>query len=151
MYKIDDLDRKNTKNLWMRSITVYCPKPLLKEGNLPVTVSVDKSKRFKKAGSEEVDKVRAAMYGIEVPNLAGGTAVMNTNHHLSKPVLIGEIQQDGQFDIVWQTEGEVKGDAWTDFLPESKVLISDWTAPIHCGNYNTITKTCGGPALASEE
>lgn len=52
MYKIDELDRKNTKNLWMRSITVYCPKPLLKEGDLPVTVSVDKSKRFKKSGSE---------------------------------------------------------------------------------------------------
>ena len=104
-----------------------------------------------KAGSEDVDKVRAAMYGIEVPNLAGGTAVMNTNHHLSKPVLIGEIQEDGQFDIVWKTDGEVKGDAWTDFLPESKVLISDWTAPVSCGNYNTLTKTCGGPALASEE
>ncbi len=104
-----------------------------------------------KAGSEDVDKVRSAMYGIKVPNLTGGTAVMNTNHHLSKPVLIGEIQEDGQFDIVWQTEGEVVGDAWTDFLPESKVLISDWTAPISCGNFNTVTKTCGGPALASEE
>lgn len=104
-----------------------------------------------KAGSEDVDKVRSAMYGIEVPNLAGGTAVMNTNHHLSKPVLIGEIQEDGQFDIVWSTEGEVKGDAWTDYLPESKVLISDWTAPVNCGNYNTVTKTCGSTTLASEE
>jgi urea transport system substrate-binding protein len=105
----------------------------------------------KKAGSEDVDKVRSAMYGITMPNLSGGTAVMNTNHHLSKPVLIGEIQEDGQFDIVWKTDGEVKGDAWTDFLPESKVLISDWTAPINCGNYNTVTKTCGGPVVASEE
>jgi urea transport system substrate-binding protein len=104
-----------------------------------------------KAGSEDVDKVRAAMYGIKVPNLTGGTAVMNTNHHLSKPVLIGEIQEDGQFDIVWKTDGIVKGDAWTDFLPESKVLISDWTAPINCGNYNTVTKTCGAEAIASEE
>jgi urea transport system substrate-binding protein len=104
-----------------------------------------------KAGSENVDKVRSAMYGMTVPNLSGGTAVMNTNHHLSKPVLIGEIQEDGQFDIVWQTDGEVKGDAWTDFLPESKVLISDWTAPINCGNFNTVTKSCGAPALASEE
>ena len=104
-----------------------------------------------KAGSEDVDKVRAAMYGMKVPNLSGGTAIMNTNHHLSKPVLIGEIQEDGQFDIVWQTDGVVKGDAWTDFLPESKVLISDWTAPLNCGNYNTVTKTCGAPALASEE
>jgi len=109
------------------------------------------AKAVEKAGSEDVDKVRAAMYGLKVPNLAGGTAVMNTNHHLSKPVLIGEIQEDGQFDIVWQTEGEVKGDAWTDFLPESKVLISDWTAPINCGNYNTLTKTCGAQTIASEE
>jgi urea transport system substrate-binding protein len=104
-----------------------------------------------KAGSEDVDKVRAAMYGIKVPNLTGGTAVMNTNHHLSKPVLIGEIQEDGQFDIVWKTDGIVKGDAWTDFLPESKVLISDWTAPINCGNYNTVTKACGAEAIASGE
>jgi urea transport system substrate-binding protein len=104
-----------------------------------------------KAGSEDVDKVRAAMYGMKVPNLTGGTAIMNTNHHLSKPVLIGEIQEDGQFDIVWQTDGEVKGDAWTDFLPESKVLISDWTAPISCGNFNTVTKTCGAQTIASEE
>ena len=103
------------------------------------------------AGSEDVDKVRAAMYGLKVPNLSGGTAVMNTNHHLSKPVLIGEIQEDGQFDIVWQTDGVVKGDAWTDFLPESKVLISDWTAPISCGNFNTVTKTCGSQTIASEE
>ncbi|MEK9711606.1 MAG: urea ABC transporter substrate-binding protein [Thalassolituus sp.] len=108
------------------------------------------AKAVEKAGSEDVDKVRAAMYGIEVPNLTGGTAVMNENHHLSKPVLIGEIQEDGQFEIVWATDAEVKGDAWTDFLPESANLISDWTAPINCGNYNTVTKSCGG-AVATEE
>ena len=89
------------------------------------------------------------MIGIEVPNLTGGTAVMNENHHLSKPVLIGEIQEDGQFEIVWATDAEVKGDAWTDFLPESKNLISDWTSPVNCGNYNTVTKSCGG-AVAGE-
>ena len=61
------------------------------------------------------------MYGQEFPNLTGGTAVMLPNHHLAKPVLIGEIQEDGQFDIISQTE-EVPGDAWTDFLPESAVL-----------------------------
>ncbi len=98
-----------------------------------------------KAGTTEVDKVRPAMYGIEVPNLTGGTAVMNTNHHLSKPVLIGEIQDDGQFEIVWQTEDVVKGDAWTDFLPESALIVSDWADPaINCGNFNTETKKCSG-------
>jgi len=86
------------------------------------------------AGSADVDAVRQAMYGQKVANLTGGTAVMNTNHHLSKPVLIGEIQEDGQFDIVWQTEGEVKGDAWSDFLPESAKLTADWTFPWVCGN-----------------
>jgi len=98
-----------------------------------------------KVGSTEVDKVRPAMYGLSLPNLTGGTAVMNSNHHLSKPVLIGEIQDDGQFEIVWQTEGEVVGDAWTDFLPESAVIVSDWADPaINCGNYNTETKKCSG-------
>jgi urea transport system substrate-binding protein len=66
--------------------------------------------------------------------------MMLPNHHLAKPVLIGEIQEDGQFDIISQTE-EVAGDAWTDFLPESKVLVSDWKE-LKCGMYNTATKTC---------
>ncbi len=109
------------------------------------------AKAVTKAGSVDVDKVRPAMYGLKVPNLTGGTAVMNTNHHLSKPVLIGEIQEDGQFDIVWKTDGVVKGDAWTDFLPESKNLMSDWAAPISCGNYNTVSKTCAGSEVAGQQ
>lgn len=103
------------------------------------------AKAVEKAGSTEVDKVRPAMYGMTVPNLTGGTAKMLSNHHLTKPVLIGEIQEDGQFETVWRTEGDVPGDAWTDFLPESAKLISDWQdEKIMCGNYNTETKTCSG-------
>lgn len=97
-----------------------------------------------KAGTTDVDAVEQAMIGQTTPNLTGGIAVMNKNHHLSKPVLIGEIQDDGQFEVVWETDGVVAGDAWSDFLPGSKDLISDWTAPIKCGNYNTKTKTCSG-------
>ncbi len=92
------------------------------------------------AGTTEVDAVRTAMYGQEFPNLTGGTAVMLPNHHLAKPVLIGEITADGQFDIISQTK-EVPGDAWTDFLPASKVLTSDWK-DLGCGMYNIETKTC---------
>jgi urea transport system substrate-binding protein len=92
------------------------------------------------AGSTDVDAVRARMYGQEFPNLTGGTALMGVNHHLSKPVLIGEIMADGQFDIISQTK-EVPGDAWTDYLPESAVLMSDWK-DLGCGMYNTVTKTC---------
>ncbi|MFY0663491.1 MAG: urea ABC transporter substrate-binding protein [Natronospirillum sp.] len=97
-----------------------------------------------KAGTTDVDAVREAMYGIVVPNLTGGYAVMNTNHHLTKPVLIGEIQADGQFQTVWQTRGGVIGDAWTDFLPESAKIVADWSAPISCGNYNIETSVCSG-------
>ena len=92
------------------------------------------------AGTTDVDAVRAAMYGQEFPNLTGGTAVMLPNHHLAKPVLIGEIQDDGQFDIISQT-GEVPGDAWTDFLPDSAVLKADW-AELGCGMFNTETESC---------
>jgi urea transport system substrate-binding protein len=85
------------------------------------------------AGTTDVDAVRQAMYGQQVPNLTGGIAVMNTNHHLSKPVLIGEILEDGQFDVVWQTDDVVVGDAWSDYIPESAVLTADWTWPWVCG------------------
>jgi urea transport system substrate-binding protein len=88
----------------------------------------------KQAGTTDVDAVRQAMYGQKVKNLTGGMSVMNTNHHLSKPVLIGEVQADGQFDTVWSTDGLVKGDAWSDFIPESKKLTADWTYPWVCGN-----------------
>jgi urea transport system substrate-binding protein len=99
-----------------------------------------------KAGSTEADAVIDNIVGLETPNLTGGTAKMLPNHHITKPVLIGEIQDDGQFFVVWETEDLVPGDAWSDYLPESKMLEADWTAPINCGNYNTETKTCGGSA-----
>ena len=92
------------------------------------------------AGTTDVDAVREAMYGLEVPNLTGGTAVMLPNHHLAKPVLIGEIEADGQFSIISQTD-PVAGDAWTDFLPESAVLVSDWPG-LECGMFNTETESC---------
>ncbi|PFG64223.1 amino acid/amide ABC transporter substrate-binding protein, HAAT family [Thioclava sp. ES.031] len=91
-------------------------------------------------GSTDVDEVIAAMPGQEFPNLTGSTAKMLPNHHLTKPVLIGEIMEDGQFDIISQTD-PVPGDAWTDFLPESAVLKSDWPG-LDCGMYNTETETC---------
>ncbi|MTE00157.1 urea ABC transporter substrate-binding protein [Paracoccus sp. YIM 132242] len=93
-----------------------------------------------KAGTTDVDPVLDAIVGVEVPNLTGGTATVLPNHHLTKPVLIGEIREDGQFDIVSQTE-PVPGDAWTDFLPESAKLDADWPGK-DCGMFNTETNTC---------
>jgi len=95
------------------------------------------------AGTTDADAVIDAIVGLETPNLTGGVAKMLPNHHITKPVLIGEIQDDGQFFVVWETEDLVPGDAWSDFLPESAMLEADWTAPINCGNYNTETETCG--------
>jgi urea transport system substrate-binding protein len=92
------------------------------------------------AGTTDVDAVREAMWGQEFPNLTGGMAVMNANHHLSKPVLIGEIRADGQFDIISQTE-EVPGEAWSPFLSESASLTSDWQA-LGCGMFDTASETC---------
>jgi urea transport system substrate-binding protein len=92
------------------------------------------------AGTTDVDAVREKMWGQKFPNLTGGIAEMLPNHHLTKPVLIGEIRADGQFDIISQTE-PVPGDAWTDFLPESAVLESNWR-DLQCGMFNTQTNTC---------
>ena len=98
----------------------------------------------KKAGTTDPDAVGEAIIGVSVPNLSGGYATMMPNHHVTKPVLIGEVQKDGQFDIVWGTSGTVVGDEWSDYLPGSKDLISDWRKPLSCGNFNTATGKCGG-------
>ena len=100
-------------------------------------------KAVEKAGSTNVDEVLKAIVGISVPNLSGGKATLLPNHHITKPVLIGEIQDNGQFQIVWETPAEVPGDAWSKHLPESRDLIGDWTAPVNCGNYNIVTRKCG--------
>lgn len=100
-------------------------------------------KAVEKAKTTDVAKVSDAIIGLETPNLTGGTAKMLPNHHLTKPVFIGEIREDGQLDVVWQTKGEVAGDAWSDFLPGSKDIEADWVT-LKCGNYNTKTKKCSG-------
>ncbi|MEX2481596.1 MAG: urea ABC transporter substrate-binding protein [Gammaproteobacteria bacterium] len=101
-------------------------------------------KAVEAAGTTDSDAVQKAIIGVEAPNLSGGTSTMLPNHHITKPVLIGEIQEDGQFATVWQTEDLVPGDAWSDFLPDSKIIEADWTEPLNCGNYNTVTKKCSG-------
>ena len=97
-----------------------------------------------KAGTINPDAVIDSILGVSVPNLTGGYSTMMPNHHITKPVLIGEIQADGQFETVWETSGLVVGDEWSDFLPDSKDLISDWRAPLSCGNFNVATGKCGG-------
>jgi urea transport system substrate-binding protein len=100
-------------------------------------------KAVEKAKSTDPDKVIAALPGIEAPNLTGGVSKMLPNHHITKPVFIGEVRADGQFKVVWKTPGLVPGDAWSKNLEGSKDLIGDWVDK-KCGNFNTKTNKCGG-------
>jgi urea transport system substrate-binding protein len=100
-------------------------------------------KAVEKAGTTDPDKVIATLPGTEAPNLTGGMSKMMPNHHITKPVYIGEVRGDGQFDVVWETDDLVAGDAWSDFLPGSKDLEADWVK-LDCGNYNMASKKCGG-------
>src|SRR5277367_5259568 len=100
-------------------------------------------KAVEKAGTTDPEKVIAALPGIETPNLTGTMAKVLPNHHITKPVFIGEVRADGQFDVVWKSAGLVPGDAWSDYLPGSKDIEADWVK-LKCGNYNTVTKKCSG-------
>ena len=100
-------------------------------------------KAVEKAKTTEPDKVIAALPGIEQKNLTGGTAKMLPNHHISKPVFIGEVKESGQFDVVFKTDDLIPGEAWSKQLDGSRDLEADWVK-LNCGNYNTKTKKCGG-------
>ncbi len=101
-------------------------------------------KAVQKAGTVDQAKVIDAMIGVAVPNLSGGISTMMPNHHITKPVLIGEVKADGQFNTVWQTPGTVVANEWSPYLEGSKDLIADWRSPMSCGNFNVVTGKCGG-------
>ncbi len=100
-------------------------------------------KAVEKAGTTDPEKVIAALPGLQVPNLTGSIAKVLPNHHITKPVYIGEIRGDGQFDVVWKTDKAIPGEAWSQYLAGSKDIVADWVN-LKCGNYNTKTKVCSG-------
>lgn len=95
-----------------------------------------------KAKSIEPDKVIDAMVGVQVFSLSGAPYRMLPNHQVTKPVMIGTVREDGQFDVIWETDNVVPGDAWSDYIAETKDLTADWTAPVNCGRFNSKTKQC---------
>ncbi|HKM64201.1 MAG TPA: urea ABC transporter substrate-binding protein [Acidisphaera sp.] len=101
-------------------------------------------KAVEKAGTTDPDKVIDALIGVSVPNLSGGYAAMMPNHHITKPVLIGEIEDNGQFNIVTETPGLIVAQEWSPYLEGSRDLIADWRPPMSCGNFNVKTGKCGG-------
>ncbi|OVZ65593.1 MULTISPECIES: urea ABC transporter substrate-binding protein [unclassified Pigmentiphaga] len=70
-----------------------------------------------KAKSTDVDKVRAAMIGQKFAAPSGFTLEMDGNHHLRKPVMIGEVRADGQFNVVWRTKAPVRAQPWSPYIP----------------------------------
>ena len=87
------------------------------------------------AGTTNVDAVRQAIGGQTVKSPSGFEITMDAkNHHLHKPVVIGEIQEDGQFEVVWKTKGPISAEAWSPFIPDSAKKVADWTYPWVCGN-----------------
>ncbi|MEO7403791.1 MAG: transporter substrate-binding protein, partial [Burkholderiales bacterium] len=73
--------------------------------------AVEKAKTF------DIDKVIAAVGGQTFVGPSGFTVKMDEkNHHLHKPVFIGEVKADGQFNIVWQTKGPIKAQPWSLFI-----------------------------------
>jgi urea transport system substrate-binding protein len=85
------------------------------------------------AGTTDVNAVRQAMYGQRVRAPSGFEVVMNTNHLLSKPAMIGKLDASGSFDVVWRSISPIKASVWSRYLPESARRIADWTFPWVCG------------------
>ncbi|MDE5460381.1 urea ABC transporter substrate-binding protein [Bradyrhizobium sp. CSS354] len=85
------------------------------------------------AGTVEVNAVRQAMYGQRVKAPSGFEVVMNTNHHLSKPAMVGKINSAGTFDVVWRSISPIKPSVWSRYIPASARLTADWSFPWVCG------------------
>nr|WP_244567557.1 urea ABC transporter substrate-binding protein [Bradyrhizobium erythrophlei] len=85
------------------------------------------------AGTTDVDAVRQAMYGQRIKAPSGFDVVMNSNHHLSKPVMIGKINSSATLDVIWQSINPVRAEPWSRYLPDSAKRTADWTFPWVCG------------------
>src|SRR6478735_4688445 len=87
------------------------------------------------AGTTDVDAVRMAVGGQKVKSPSGFEIEMDAkNHHLHKPVFIAEVKGDGQFKVVWKTDGPIVAAPWSPYVPDSAKKVADWTFPWVCGN-----------------
>jgi len=103
----------------------YCEKNKLPGGHDRVTDDPIEAAYFgvhvwaaacEKAGSFDVDKVRAAVYGMKFDAPGGAKMMDEKNQHTWKPVYVGEIEKDGQFKIVWHSKGLVHPDSYSTYL-----------------------------------
>ena len=128
---------------FVKSFKAYCEKNSLPGGAKRVTddpmeaayIGVNIWRQaVEQAGSTNVDAVRQAIAGQHFLAPGGWVQMDEKNHHLKKPVIIGEILADGQFQEVWRTKGLVRAEPWSKFVKDSKEKISDWTWPNITGN-----------------
>jgi branched-chain amino acid transport system substrate-binding protein/urea transport system substrate-binding protein len=84
------------------------------------------------AGTTDVDAVRQAMIGQKVKSPSGFEVVMGPNHHMAKPVMIGEVQANGQFAIVYKSKA-LPPRAWSPYVAANKGKVADWSWPWACG------------------
>jgi len=91
-----------------------------------------------KAGTfEDLEKVRTAAYGQTIDAPEGPGVTMQPNHHISKYVRIGEVRDDGLFNIVFATEKPVVPVPWNQFVTETKGFSCDWSDPAKGGKFKT--------------
>jgi urea transport system substrate-binding protein len=84
------------------------------------------------AGTTNVDAVRQAVVGQKVKSPSGFEVVMGSNHHMSKPVMIGEVRADGQFNIVYKSQA-LPPKPWSPYVEANKGKVADWSWPWVCG------------------
>ncbi len=88
--------------------------------------------------ADDLEAVRLAAVGqsFDAPE---GPVEMQPNHHISKTVRVGEIRDDGMFEIVWSTDGPIEPQPWNQYVPETQGFACDWTDPEKGGKYEVET------------
>ncbi|MCZ6875812.1 MAG: urea ABC transporter substrate-binding protein, partial [bacterium] len=136
---------KNPNNFkWIKSYKSWCEKR-----NIPAKQCVTDdpmmhaymqvklwAKAVEKAGSTDVDKVLKALEGLSLNSPVGKYKVDEKNHHTWKPVYIGKIRADGQFDIVWKSKSWVRPQPWSELTYPGRAC--DWSGSGK-GTYDTVS------------
>ncbi len=115
----DEFTKKWAAYAKAKNIAGHKDKPLTNDPMEATYIGIMMWKQaVEKAKTTDVDKVIAAMAGQTFKAPSGFTAKMDEkNHHLHKPVFIGEVKADGQFNVVWKTPGPVKAKPWSPYIP----------------------------------
>ncbi len=110
---------------FVENFKAYCGKNKLPGGRARVTDDPIEAAYYgvyvwkaacEKAKSFEVPKVAEAVLGMEFDAPGGAKKMHAINHHTFKPVYIGEIKADGQFEVVWKSSGLVEPESFSHYL-----------------------------------